>query len=843
MASETMTFIGKWAFSSTDRGTFMSLNESGGQLVAVSAQSPGADQRFNAYGDAESGFWLQGNNGSYVVFNGNGGYAATEPRTCSPALFKLESPGSDSSVRLVEQASGETYYVDMSGGTVSRVSTEKPPSTTLLLQVSVSPGLADIQATKAVVQTDLTWAYMASADLKSVSFEDADLSHADLSGCNLYGALFTGDDLKLSHTVFASATLSYARMNEIVIDSADFTNAVMTNVYLTNSNLQGNSLTGADMTDALINGAQFQNADLTGAKLYGATATETRFDKANLTKADLTRAMITDFHIPGAMLAYTKLDNQTLTTAEIDADTDFTGASMQNVFLSNCMLQGVTFAHADLTGAVLDGTDLTGTDFSYANLTKASLKNGVKLYSASLSNATLTSADLTGAQLGAISVAFTLSESLASDLDKGVVDDNIKSAFADAGYPLSSSATVTVRIPGENWLVTDGNTVYTITNDGTVLDVWMSTDTSNAAVLAGAYMPNAVFTGANLYAVNMSGASWYGESAKADNANLEEADLANANVASMDFSQARMYGCNLDSANLVSTNFNGAYLTASANKKQASLAYSNMQGATFVQAHLQGAVLTNAAVSLDQGPFFTLPESYADDLNQGSISADLRGQFDKYGYPLESNATVTVNIQGSYWTISNGSNQVYPIYNIVNISDSLDVSGGPIGVHLFDLPQSMSAEFDEQNLASDIQTAFSDNGYALLPSAEIDKVIVPGSEWHMTNINSDTTELQEGYGEFYVINNTADASLHVYGSVLMFVRTGDDHTLEQVRMALATTQLTQDVMDGTTTCPNGQKLSQYLNQSPSQHVTWEQMMTAATPPTPPACIPDPTHWC
>jgi len=841
MASDTMTFIGKWAFSSTYGGSFMSLNESGGQLVAVSAQSPGPDQRFNAYGDVTSGFWLQGNNGSYVVYNGDGGYAATEARTGSPAIFTLKT--TSGSVQLVEQASGESYYVDLNGNSVSRVSTDNAPATTLLLQVIVSPGLADIQAVKFAAAVDLKWAYLASANLASVSFQDADLSHADLSGCNLYGALFTGTDLKLSYALLAKATLSYAVMNNIAADNADFTNAVMTLTKLSDSNLDYSNLTGADMTNAVLNRTGFQNANLTGAKLYGATATDTRFDKANLTKADLTRAMITDFHIPGATLAYAKLDNQTLTTAEIDADTDFTGASMQNVFLSNCVLQEVTFAHANLTGARLDGADLTGADLSYANLTKASLKNGVKLYSVSLSNATLTSADLTGAQLGAISVAFTLSESLASDLDQGVVDNNIKDAFADAGHPLSSSATVTVRIPGENWIVTDGNTVYTITNDGAVLDVWMSTNTSYAAVLAGAYMPNAIFTSANLYAVNMSGVNWYGEAAKADNTNLEEADLANANLASMDFSQARMYGCNLDSANLINTNFNGAYLTASANKKQTSLAYSNMQGATFVQAHLQGAVLTNAAVSLNQGPFFNLPESYEANLNQGLISQDLREQFNKYGYPLESNAFVTVNILGSYWTITNGSNSVYPVYNIVNISNSLIVSGGPIGVHLFDLPQSMSVEFDQKKLSSDIQTAFKDNGYPLLPSAKIDKVIVPGSEWHMTNINTDTTKLQEGYGEFYVINNTVDASLHVYGSVLMFVRTGEDHTLEQVRMALATTQVTQDVMDGTTTCPNGQRLSQYLNQSPTQHITWEQMMTAATPPKPPACIPDPMHWC
>ncbi|MCG7409290.1 pentapeptide repeat-containing protein [Paenibacillus sp. ACRRX] len=840
MTSDTMTFIGKWAFSSTDGNSYISLDKNTGLLTVVATQSAQEDQRFNAYGDTGSGFWLQASNGKYVIYNGNG-YAATDPRTGTPSLFVLET--SDSSVRLGEQAAGTKYYVNMNGDAVNRVPIESPPSTTLLEQLSISPGLVQIQASKVAESMDLTWVYMAAADLSSIIFSGSDLSHADLSNCNVYGAIFQGLDTNLSYASFANASMSYVMMAEVIMSNADLTNAIMTYAQLPNSNLQGSIFAGANLTDASLINADLKGADLTNANLYGANANGTHFDQANLTKTNFLRAVVINVHIPGATVAYANLDNQDLTTAEIDSLTNFTGASMQNVRLSNCSLLGVTFSHADLTGSLFDGANLTGADFSYANLTNASLKNGVKLYSSSMSNATLTSADLTGAQLGAKDEAFTLSTSLVPDLNSGAITSSIQQAFQEAGHPLSNNAMLTVRIPDQNWVITDGNTVYTITNGGAVLNVWTYSDTNDAAVLAGAYMPNAIFTDANLYAVNMSGVNWYGDAAKANNADLEEADLAGANLGSMDFSQARMYGCNLDSANLVSTNFNGVYLRASINKKQASLAYANLQGATFVEAQLQGAVLTNAAISLDQGPFFTLPSSYASSLNNQTISSDLRTQFEMNNYPLESNATVTVNILGSYWTINNGSNSVYPVYNIVEIGTTLYVSGGPIGVHLFDLPQSMSNELDQQNVAPDIQTAFSDNGYPLLPTAVIDQVIVQGSEWHMSNINADTTQLQEGYAEFYILKNTEDETLHVYGSVLMVVRIGDDQTLQQVRIALATTQVTQDVMDGTTTCPNGQKLSQYLNQTPPQHITWEQMMTAATPPKPPACIPDPWHWC
>lgn len=134
MASD-MRFIGKWALRCTSASTYISLDASG-KLVAVGASTPGRNQRFNSYGNTSSGFWLQGINGKYVAYKGSG-YTAAEPRTGSPALFMLETSGA--SVRLVEQASGTRYYVNLSGSTVSRVPVSNPPASTLLSQESISP--------------------------------------------------------------------------------------------------------------------------------------------------------------------------------------------------------------------------------------------------------------------------------------------------------------------------------------------------------------------------------------------------------------------------------------------------------------------------------------------------------------------------------------------------------------------------------------------------------------------------------------------------------------------------------------------------------------------------------
>lgn len=841
MANDTMVFLGKWAL--IQEKMLFSLDCTTGILSVVPYSEPiQADQRWNVYGDLNSYFWIQASQGKYITFDGQS-YIAIEERSGAPTNFSLETVDQNS-FRLVDHGSQPagtaTYYLNVDGQKVTRVPCEaNPPATTLLKKTILTPGLAEIQHFQQVIEGDLTFAYLASTDLKTVNFASANLSHADLSNADLRSALFPGNATNLTEADLSFANMQNVFMPEATLVNTDLSYADLQGGELSNGNLQGATLAGANLTKATLLRSNLTQATLPGAKLKQANLAETRFDEANLCNVDFTNALILNTRLQGALLVGATLSNLDLRTVGFDENTNVSSAIMQNVNLTNCNLKSVTMSHTDLTGAILDGADLTGAEMSYVNLTNAKLRNNVKLHSASLSNSTLKGADFTGAQLGAKDESFTLDTSYATDLDSGVITDRVKKTFADHGYTLSASAVLTVRIPGENWVIVDNTVTYTITKGTSGLSVWTYLSTMDAAVLAGAYMPNANFTSANLYAVNMAGVNWYGDQASAENADLEEVDLTCANLSSMNFKQARMYGCNLDYAYLIASDLSGAILRPSITKKQASLVSANIQGTNFTQAQLGNIVMTNAAVSLNEGPFFTLDSTFVDDLNNQKISQALRDQFAHFGYPLASNATVTTNTVGISWTIVNGSNPIYKKYTISNVGSILHVFGGVIGVHLFNLPSSMATDLDVKVISDEMRKAFAESGYPLVQSATIDNVIIPGKKWHMMNQESDTTKLQSGYVEFYILQY--EDGLHVYGCAFMVVRTGDDQRLEQFRYYLSDTQINQDVMDSTATCPNGQKL-QMFTKTP-QRLSWEQMMTPCNPPRPPKCVPSPFKFC
>lgn len=841
MSTDTMVFLGKWAW--IHNNLILSLDHSTGILSVLPCSEPiQRDQRWNVYGDLNSYFWIQASQGKYITFNGQS-YVATEERTGLPSYFSLETVD-QAHFRLVDHgsqpAATATYYLAVQGQSVTRIPcAANPPATTQWQKTVLTPGLAEIQHFQQVIEGDLTYAYLASTDLKTVNFAGANLSHANLSNADLRSALFPGKATILTEADLSFANMQNVFMPEATVLSADLSYANLQGAELSNANLQGTTLAGANLAKANLLRSNLTQATLPGAKLNQANVADTRFDEANLCNVDFTGALVLNMRLQGALLVGAILSNLDLQTVGFDENTNVSSAIMQNVNLTKCNLKNVTMSHANLTGAILDGANLTGAEMSYVNLTNAKLRNNVKLHSASLSNSMLKGADFTGAQLGAKDESFTLDGCYAADLNSGVITDRVKKAFSDHGYSLTSSAALTVRIRGENWVIVDHDVTYTITKGAHDLSVWTYHSNMDAAVLAGAYMPNANFTSANLYAVNMVGVNWYGDQASAENADLEEVDLACANLSSMNFKQARMYGCNLDYAYLIGSDLSGAILRPSITKKQASLVSANIQGTNFTQAQLGNIVMTNAAVSLNEGPFFTLDSTFMDDLNHQRISQALRDQFTHFGYPLESNATVTINTVGISWTIVNGSHPIYKKYSLINIDNGLIVFGGVIGVHLFNLPSDMVTQLDARCISEEMRKAFAERGYTLVKNATIDQVIIKGKKWHVMNQESDTTKLQTGYVEFYILQ--CEDALHVYGLAFMVVRTGDDQRLEQFRYYLTDTQITQDVMENSATCPNGQKLQMYTKKP--QRLTWEQMMTPNTPPRPPRCVPTPFKFC
>lgn len=441
---------------------------------------------------------------------------------------------------------------------------------------------------------------------------------------------------------------------------------------------------------------------------------------------------------------------------------DLTGAVLKGSTLTGASFKGATLTQADLSSTIAEQAVFDDSTMTQAVLTKGDFTSGsfqdVTLYSAAVTYCNLTSANFTGAQCGAKSTLFTLPSSIVPELNSGPVPSDVVQAITQNQVTLSSAAILTTRIPSQDWIINDGSNTYEIVAGSSNLTVLGYLSQNQAAAFSSSYMPDAVFTDANLYAVNFSGVQWYGSSAMADNADLEEADFSNANLGSMTLTQARLFGATFDGANLVSANLAGAWLQPSSSNRAASLVSASLQGALFTQAHLDSANLTNAAVALADGvPLFSLDDSYLSDLNQGTLSSDLSSAFAGKGYSLLSGASVTVATQSAQWTVNN-------------------------------------------------------------------------TEPHPTNLGSI-------YETFTIV--AEGSGLMVYGSSLWVTQIGDNNQLQTLPYSFTATDLQASYMTGNSYCPNGDQLSNY----PANGLTWEQMMTAGLPPTPPSRVPSPTHWC
>jgi len=699
----SMDFTGKWSIKAKDTGSIYVTLAASGNLSIVRLDKPGEMQFFNTYEDEEKPgmFWLQASNGKYMTFTENK-YTPALARDAQPVYFSCEDAGKGW-VRIVDHGPDGTaanlYYWNRQDGKLERIQKNgTPPDTTLFQKIQTTPGLKEIKKSSSAAYYNLNWVYMSGADLTGVTFSSCQMEHVDLSKA------------LMPRVIIADITLREANLYKATLNKS---------ATITNSNfLDETDLSEADLTGATLSSVVFTKATMVKTKFLSATVANCDFTGANLTNADFTGALLSYLTICGTNFTGAILNEKDFTGSKIDENTNFKGAKMQHIVLRGCKLDGIAFTNADMTGAILDGASLKNAEMSYVDLTNATLKGGVMLTGASLSNAKLSGVDLTGAQLGAKTKAFNLDSRCQADLDQGKISDALRKAFSDQGITLSASALVVVRIKGQDWLITDNGKYYEIKKSGSGLIVYNYQSSANAAVLSSAYMPNAILTGANLYAVNMAGASWYGPGAKADNADLEEADFANANLATMDLSQAQMYGCTLDFANLVNTKLPGAILTPAANLKQASFVGASLQGTDFTQAQLADAVLTNAAVSLkDSGvPIFELDTSFITDLDKKRISDKLNQVFTDNGYGLLDKAAITVNTNGSQWTIANNAkdpNQLHPGYAefvIIKRTDknnSLQVYGSSLWIvrtgddHKL---EQIQVAFGPTNLTADVMT-------------------------------------------------------------------------------------------------------------------------------------------
>ncbi|HEY6873134.1 MAG TPA: pentapeptide repeat-containing protein [Geobacteraceae bacterium] len=619
-------------------------------------------------------------------------------------------------------------------------------------------------------------------------YSNQDLHDRNFSNQNLAGANFTGANLK--GAVFKGAVLNGADFSLAQFGpspASPFTTS-FTQANLENACFAGANISTAEFQFANIPCAVFDSTDISNARFgpaIKAAATSgpcrTSFQNA---------IMNCEFIPQWKDLAMNSSQVQGCADSVSDRDFSdsrmsrvvFSGLNLKNTKWTGAQLQGAYFINANLENAVFTGANLKQSQFSQAKAKNARFDSQAQLSGAHLSGIDLTGADLTSAVLQG----------------------------AD-GLP--------------------------------------------AADLSLAFMPNAVLTSAEMSGVNMSHANFYGGSAKADGATLQQVDWTNANLGGTNLSQGKMKGARLDAANLVNANLAGADLTPVSGYLASSLVRANLQGADFSGAKLVGANLSSAAVALDNGVLLFAggdAQGLTPDLDKKLLTAEVATLFSGHGYELPAceNPRIVVLLPGGRWQIllnsmiGPGRYRQFALtktatgnrINVTGISTEQGMqTGDPV---LFTVSGDYADMLDRQLPPSALLNDFAGNGYSLPPCSNpyvtVNRV---GQQWSVKRIATSVNSAGLGYSAFTLMKN--EPAIKCYGSEILVIQEDSQGQLSLALFAVQKTMLSADNFDDNTTCPN--QRSYKANKDAG--ATWEEMMTAVTPPRPPTCIPSPFKWC
>jgi len=185
----------------------------------------------------------------------------------------------------------------------------------------------------------------------------------------------------------------------------------------------GANLSGANLQNAVITNRDLRNADLSYANLEGANFGGTPIGEANLWRARVTELRgCAKAPAIGWTCAYLRPGRYAMAGPGVDlSGTHFTGASYDDLDLSNAMLRGVSFrgwggARRSLKRVNFSNTDLTVTageraagfrNFIFVDLTDANFTNA-RMPNADFQNSDLTRVDFSGANLSGASLTFPI---------------------------------------------------------------------------------------------------------------------------------------------------------------------------------------------------------------------------------------------------------------------------------------------------------------------------------------------------------------------------------------------------------------------------------------------------
>jgi uncharacterized protein YjbI with pentapeptide repeats len=267
---------------------------------------------------------------------------------------------------------------------------------------------------------DLSGADFTECRLAGTVFTGASLDGATFSRVLAGKADFSGASLKkavLESGVFNEAAFTGADLNGAECARALFSKADLTGADLRDANLSMCNMTGAVVDKAVFSGASFdlsllpgsaKEADFRGASLSRCVFKDTVLDGANFSGAKLDRTLFQG--AKGAGLDFTGADLErmrSMKNSELPG-ADFTGSNLRGAGLRDTDLTEAKFTRCELGEALIEKCRLVRADFYHAVAVKARISKcdleganlrGVNLFMGSLRKSRLVSADLTGANL------------------------------------------------------------------------------------------------------------------------------------------------------------------------------------------------------------------------------------------------------------------------------------------------------------------------------------------------------------------------------------------------------------------------------------------------------------
>lgn len=312
---------------------------------------------------------------------------------------------------------------------------------------------------------DLRLFIFARASMKRVKLDGTTLDGVQMAFANLTLASVTGS-VSMIGANLSNANLSYAKLPgaqlgaKKTLDTLPLSDIPELDNGTIPAALRAKlGLSGAATLKVILPGIAWEVTD--GNKLYQVNNTG---DKLLVQSVDtVTNAAI----LSNAYMFMTNLEQANLYAAEMSGvhwyggSASAKGADLGLANLSNAFLSNMNFKQSQMQGCSLDFAVLAGTVFEGANLNPAanmkptsfafsSLQSARFLGTSSLNSANLTNAAFAIAQGVPL---FTLKTLFVDTLDNKVITTELRTAFKNAAYVLTSKAAIKVVGQGKKWTI------------------------------------------------------------------------------------------------------------------------------------------------------------------------------------------------------------------------------------------------------------------------------------------------------------------------------------------------------------------------------------------------------